>query len=69
LTPISRFLGRCQLILVASRSIFELFRADEETFTHSQLWKNLVKGMCSDRMWAGQCAGRQVKVGGGADGG
>jgi hypothetical protein len=42
-----------KLILVASRSIFELFSADEETFAHSQLWKNLLRRTCTVRLWEG----------------
>src|SRR5438552_16447797 len=35
--------ARQKLILVASRSIFTLFSADEETFANSQLWKDLLR--------------------------
>ncbi len=51
-----------KLILVASRSIFELFSADAETFAHSQLWKNLLRRTCCHRMWTGERLGRQVAV-------
>jgi superfamily I DNA and/or RNA helicase len=31
-----------KMVLVAARSIFSLFSPDEETFTNSLLWKNLL---------------------------
>ena len=42
-----------KMILVASRSVFELFSTDEETFAHSQLWKNLLNRTCTQRLWTG----------------
>src|SRR5699024_613263 len=35
--------ARRKLVLVAARSVFELFSADEETFANAQLWKNLLR--------------------------
>ena len=55
-----------KLILVASRSIFELFSADEETFGHSQLWKNLLRRTCTIRLWVGRRHDRAVTVWGAA---
>jgi superfamily I DNA and/or RNA helicase len=51
-----------KLILVASRSIIELFSADEETFANSQLWKNLLRRTCTTCLLDGQCDGRRVIV-------
>jgi hypothetical protein len=53
-----------KLILVASRSIFELFSTDEETFKNSQLWKNLLRGVCTAELWAGERGGRNVTASG-----
>ncbi|MGN6031297.1 MAG: DEAD/DEAH box helicase, partial [Thermomicrobiales bacterium] len=50
-----------KLILVASRSVFELFSADEETFTNAQLWKNL-RRTCEMLVWAGDRDGVRVEV-------
>jgi AAA domain/PD-(D/E)XK nuclease superfamily len=51
-----------KLVLVASRSIFELFSADEETFAHSQLWKNLLRRTCTVRLWHAERNNRPVTV-------
>lgn len=51
-----------KLILVASRSIFTLFSADEETFANSQLWKNLLRRTCTEMLWEGERAGKHVEV-------
>ncbi|MDP9351131.1 MAG: AAA domain-containing protein, partial [Chloroflexota bacterium] len=32
-----------KMVLVASRSVFNLFSADEETFANAQIWKNLLR--------------------------
>jgi superfamily I DNA and/or RNA helicase len=40
-----------KLILVASRSVFELFSPDEETFANALLWKNLLHRTCSTLLW------------------
>ena len=40
-----------KMILVASRNIFSMFSPDEETFTNSLLWKNLLLKTCSTLLW------------------
>jgi AAA domain len=55
-----------KMILVASRSVFTLFSADEETFAHAQLWKNLLRRACTVRLWDGERDGRRVTVWGNA---
>jgi hypothetical protein len=55
-----------KMVLVASRSVFELFSADEETFAHAQLWKNLLRHTCTIKLWEGDQAGRRVTVWGNA---
>ncbi len=54
-----------KMILVASRSIFSLFSPDEETFTNSLLWKNLLLRTCTALLWEGQRNGKRVAVWGG----
>ena len=54
-----------KMILVASRSIFSLFSPDEETFTNSLLWKNLLLRTCSTLLWVGERGGKKVAVWGG----
>jgi hypothetical protein len=54
------------MVLVAARSVFELFSADEETFTNSQLWKNLLRHTCTVPLWSGDRSGRRVEVWGNA---
>jgi len=51
-----------KMVLVAARSVFELFSADEETFTNSQLWKNLLRRTCTVPLWTGERGGRRVEV-------
>ena len=51
-----------KLILVASRSIFEVFSPDEEVFANAQLWKNLLHRTCTDLLWEGEQAGIGVRV-------
>ena len=51
-----------KLVLVASRSVFEVFSADEETFANAQLWKNLLRHTCTERVWSGQRHGHTVTV-------
>jgi len=51
-----------KMILVASRSIFSLFSPDEETFTNSLLWKNLLQRTCTALLWEGERGGRRVAV-------
>ena len=51
-----------KLILIAARSIFELFSPDEETFANAQLWKNLLHDTCSVSLWSGDLEGNRVEV-------
>jgi hypothetical protein len=51
-----------KLVLVASRSIFSLFSPDEEAFSHSQLWKNLLRHTCTELLWEGEREGHPVQV-------
>ncbi|HEU5327935.1 MAG TPA: AAA domain-containing protein [Thermomicrobiales bacterium] len=55
-----------KLILVAARSIFTLFSADEETFANAQLWKDLLCYTCTVSLWRGERDGQQVEVWGDA---
>ncbi|MGN6673497.1 MAG: DEAD/DEAH box helicase, partial [Thermomicrobiales bacterium] len=55
-----------KLILVAARSIFTLFSADEETFANAQLWKDLLRYTCTVSLWRGERDGQQVEVWGDA---
>jgi len=55
-----------KMILVASRSVFELFSTDESTFANSQIWKDLLKRTCTVPLWSGERAGHQVEVWGNA---
>jgi hypothetical protein len=51
-----------KMILVASRSVFDLFSPDEETFDNAQLWKDLLYRTCTVPLWAGEIDGRHVEV-------
>jgi hypothetical protein len=51
-----------KLIVVASRSVFDLFSADEETFQNAQLWKNLLRHTCTESIWEGERHGQFVQV-------
>ncbi len=51
-----------KMILVASRSVFDLFSADEETFDHARLWKNLLRRTCTVSLWQGDVGGTRVEV-------
>jgi hypothetical protein len=51
-----------KLILVASRSVFNVFNTDEELFTNTQIWKNLLRRACTERLWAGERDGHRVEV-------
>ncbi|MEA2528004.1 MAG: hypothetical protein QOF73_5231, partial [Thermomicrobiales bacterium] len=55
-----------KLILVAARSVFELFSADETTFANAQLWKNLLRRTCTVPLWQGERLGHAVEVWGNA---
>ncbi len=51
-----------KMILVAARSVFQLFSADEETFKRAQLWKNLLRDTCAVPLWRGARDGTRVEV-------
>jgi hypothetical protein len=51
-----------KVVLVASRSVFNLFSADEEVFASAQLWKNLLRRTCTELLWSGERHGQQVEV-------
>ena len=51
-----------KMILVASRSVFELFSPDEETFAHAQLWKDLLRRTCTEALWSGKLDDHSVEV-------
>src|SRR5262249_25866247 len=54
-----------KMILVASRTIFELFSPDEEVFQNSLLWKSLLLQSCTTCLWEGSWSGQRVAVWGG----
>jgi superfamily I DNA and/or RNA helicase len=54
--------ARDKMILVASRSVFELFSPDEETFANAQLWKDLLFRTCTLPLWEGEFAGQRIAV-------
>ncbi|RIK42735.1 MAG: DNA helicase [Chloroflexi bacterium] len=43
-----------KLVLVAARSVFNVFSTDEEAFQNAQIWKNLLRHTCTEPLWAGQ---------------
>jgi hypothetical protein len=51
-----------KMVLVASRSAFELFSPDEETFLNAQLWKDLLNHACTIPLWRGEKEGYEVEV-------
>jgi pyruvate-ferredoxin/flavodoxin oxidoreductase len=51
-----------KLVLVASRSVFELFSADDETYANALLWKNLLRRTCVVPLWQGEREGVGVRV-------
>ena len=55
-----------KLVLVAARSVFDLFSPDEETFRNAQLWKNLLRRTCTAPLWQGEIEGTRVEVWGNA---
>lgn len=57
-----------KIVLVASRSVFSVFSADEETFENAQLWKNLLRHTCTDLLWSGERDGAGVEVWGNVPG-
>lgn len=56
-----------KMVLVASRSAFELFSPDEETFLNAQLWKDLLKNACTIPLWRGEKEGYDVEVWGNSE--
>lgn len=54
--------ARDKMIMVASRSVFDLFSPDEETFANAQLWKDLLYRTCTVSLWEGEMAGKRVEV-------
>ncbi|MDQ3539373.1 MAG: AAA domain-containing protein, partial [Chloroflexota bacterium] len=57
-----------KMVLVAARSVFEVFSADQETFANAQLWKNLLHRTCTVPLWAGERDGQRVEVWGNPSG-
>lgn len=51
-----------KMILVAARTVFDVFSADEETFANAQLWKNLLHRTCTVPLWSGERQGVCVEV-------
>ncbi len=54
--------ARHKLILIAARTVFQLFATDEEVFHHAQLWKRLLRDTCRTRLWSGERDGIAVEV-------
>ena len=54
--------ARDKMILVASRSVFDLFSPDEETFANARLWKDLLYRTCTVPLWKGEMVGQGVEV-------
>jgi superfamily I DNA and/or RNA helicase len=57
-----------KMVLVAARSIFDLFSADDETFANAQIWKNLLRRTCTVPLWQGRIGEHGVEVWGSATG-
>jgi len=51
-----------KMILVAARTVFDIFSPDEETFAHAQMWKNLLHRACTVPLWSGERSGVHVEV-------
>lgn len=49
---------------MVSRSVFELFSPDEETFANALVWKNLLLRTCTTLLWEGNRDGVSTQVGG-----
>jgi hypothetical protein len=60
--------AKLKMILVASRSVFNLFSADEETFANVQLWKSLLRTTCTVPLWEGSVHDINVQVWGSVPG-
>lgn len=54
--------ARKKMVLVASRSIFQMFESDEETFRNLCMWKNLLRRTCKETLWEGEREGCWVQV-------
>lgn len=54
-----------KLILVASRTIFDLLPTDDALFGHAQFWKNLLRRACPEKLWEGDWEGTPITVWGG----
>jgi len=54
--------SKAKMVLVASKSVFNLFSTDEETFANAQLWKNLLRKTCTVKLWEGERYGAGVEV-------
>lgn len=51
-----------KMILVASRSVFNVFNTDKELFANTQIWKNLLRRACTHKLWEGERNGHHVEV-------
>ncbi len=51
-----------KMIVVASRTVFTLFSADEEGFENAALWKNFLRRTCTNLRWSGDRDGAAVEV-------
>jgi superfamily I DNA and/or RNA helicase len=54
-----------KMILVASETVFTLFSPDEDTFSNSLIWKNLLGHTCTHQLWTGDREGYSVTIWGG----
>jgi superfamily I DNA and/or RNA helicase len=54
--------AKSKLVLVGSRSIFDIFPTDEDVFASAQLWKNLLADTCTQFLWSGSFEGIPVQV-------
>lgn len=54
--------ARKKMVLVASRSIFQMFESDAETFQNLRMWKNLLRRTCRETLWEGERDGCWVQV-------
>lgn len=54
--------AKAKLVLVASRSMFELFSADDETHANALLWQNLLCRRCVVPLREGKREGVGVQV-------
>jgi hypothetical protein len=54
--------AKLKMIVIAAKSVFDLFSPDEETFVNTRFWKNLVRRIGTILVWEGAIDGRQVRV-------